>query len=61
MWDVIIPSSLRLLFESEFDTDVKIDKQRIHVGKDEIYEMNRTYQKFYTQLAKELIVFFFLC
>ena len=31
--------------------------QRIHVGMDEMYEMD---QKFYTQLAKASIVFFFL-
>ena len=35
--------------------------QGIHVGMDEMYEMHQTLQKFYTQLAKELTVFFFLC
>ena len=34
---------------------------RIHVGMDEMYEMDRTYHNFYTQLAKKLIVFFSLC
>ena len=34
---------------------------RIHVVMDEMHEMDRTYQKFYTQSVKELIVFFFLC
>ena len=31
--------------------------QRIHVGMDEMYELDQTYQKFYTQLAEELTVF----
>ena len=57
----MISSSLRLLFESEFDTDVKINRLRIHVGMDRLYEMDPTYQKFYTQMTKELIVFLFLC
>ena len=35
--------------------------QQIQVGMDEMYEMYQSYQKFYTKLAKELIVFFFLC
>ena len=34
---------------------------RIPVGMDEMYEMDQMYQKFYTRLAKEFIVFFFLC
>ena len=38
-----------------------IQGQRTHVGINEMYEMDRTYQKFYTQLAEELTVFFFLC
>ena len=29
---------------------------KIHVEMDEMYEMDQTYKKFYTQLAKELIV-----
>ena len=33
----------------------------IHVGMDEMYEMDWTYQKFYTQLTEELTVSFFLC
>ena len=35
--------------------------QQIQVGMDEMYEMYQSYEKFYTKLAKELIVFFFLC
>ena len=31
--------------------------QQINVGMDEIAEMDQTYQKFYTQMARELIVF----
>ena len=31
--------------------------QRIHLWMDEMYEMDRTHQKLYTELAKE----FFLC
>ena len=31
--------------------------QQIHVGMDEMYELDQTYQKFYTQLAEELTVF----
>ena len=34
--------------------------QWIYTGMDEIYEMDQTYQKFYTQLGKGLIIFFFL-
>ena len=36
-------------------------RQRIHVGMDEMYVMDRKYHKFYTQLVKELTAFFFLC
>ena len=39
----------------------KLKRQRTHVGMDEMYEMDRTYQNFYTQLAEELTVFFLLC
>ena len=39
----------------------KLKRQRTHVGMDEIYEMNRTYQNFYIQLPEELTVFFLLC
>ena len=35
--------------------------QGIHVGIDEMYEMDWINQKLYTQLAKESTVFFFLC
>ena len=34
-----------------------VKRQRIHVGMDEMYEMDR---KFHTQLVKALIVFFLL-
>ena len=30
--------------------------QRIHLWMDEMYEMDRTYQKLYTQLAKEFLL-----
>ena len=39
----------------------KLKRQRTHVGKDEMYEMDRTYQNFYIQLPEELTVFFLLC
>ena len=44
-----------------FTKCIVIFRQRIHLGMDEKYEMDQTCQKFCTQLAKALIVFFLLC
>ena len=58
---IILPSPLPPTSNRVKWYNVNDGWQRIHVGMDEMYEMDQTYLKFYTQLAKELIVFTLLC
>ena len=51
-------SNFAQLFKEVWDYTAE---QRVHVGINEMYEMDRTYWIIYTQLSKELIVFFLLC
>ena len=59
-WRSLLLSKLQYI-EPQFFWERRSSKwQWIYTGMDEIYEMHQTYQKFYTQLGKGLIIFFFL-
>ena len=56
LFDILINVVISFISRSHvcnFTDNSTSNRQRIHVGMGEMYEMDRTYQKFYTQLAKE--------
>ena len=61
MTDQVMQDLKRWMLSVSFMKCVWLLGQRIHAEMDKMYEMDRTYQKFYTHLANDFVVLFLLC